>query len=264
MTVTPLRTQRGPSLIFLGLLAVLAASGWALWDGFGNARTGVFLFVCSGWVVSLCLHEFGHAFTAYRSGDRGVAARGYLTLNPLKYTDWVLSILLPLIFVVAGGIGFPGGAVWVDRSAIRGGRHRHSLISAIGPIANLMFALVLLLPVALFAPEPVNGFVPAGSHLDFWAALAFLGLLQLIATLLNLLPMPGLDGFGIWEPWLPRHWVYQAQRLAPYGMLILFAILWGTPAGRWLFDGAYHVMDWIGVPSGYAATGHDLFLFWRK
>ena len=49
-----------------------------------------------------------------------MAARGYLTLNPLKYTHPLLSIVLPVLFLLMGGIGLPGGAVWVDRHAIRG------------------------------------------------------------------------------------------------------------------------------------------------
>ena len=73
----------------------------------------MFIFVIAGWMVSLCLHEFGHAFTAWRFGDHDVAVRGYLTLNPLKYSNPMLSIVLPLLFIALGGIGLPGGAVWV-------------------------------------------------------------------------------------------------------------------------------------------------------
>src|SRR6266700_2273408 len=94
----------------------------------GRERTGaavrpspVFLaFVVSGWLISLCLHEFGHAYTAWRYGDHAVAVRGYLTLNPARYADAGLSIVLPMIFLVTGGIGLPGGAVYIDRGAIRG------------------------------------------------------------------------------------------------------------------------------------------------
>jgi Zn-dependent protease len=56
------------------------------WNGFGSIRFDVFLFVVSGWLVSLCLHEYAHAVVAYRAGDRDIAHRGYLTLNPLKYS----------------------------------------------------------------------------------------------------------------------------------------------------------------------------------
>src|SRR6266511_4202103 len=108
-----------PSVIFLSLAALFVFSGWMLWSGFGNERVDAFLFVVSGWLVSLCLHEYAHALLAYRAGDVGVAERGYLTLNPLKYSHPVLSIVLPLLALVLGGIGLPGGAVWVDRHYVR-------------------------------------------------------------------------------------------------------------------------------------------------
>lgn len=54
-------------------------------------------------MVSLCLHEFGHAYTAWRFGDTDVEVRGYLTLDPLKYSNPVLSLGLPLLFIALGG-----------------------------------------------------------------------------------------------------------------------------------------------------------------
>jgi hypothetical protein len=75
-----------PSPTFLLVIACFAASGAMAWaSGFGTGRAAqlaVFAFVASGWLISLCLHEFGHAFSAWRFGDRDVAVRGYLTLNP--------------------------------------------------------------------------------------------------------------------------------------------------------------------------------------
>ena len=60
------------------------------------AYAAVFVFVIAGWVVSLCLHEFGHAFTAWKFGDRDIALRGYLDLDPRRYSHPVLSIVLPI------------------------------------------------------------------------------------------------------------------------------------------------------------------------
>src|SRR5215471_850401 len=79
-----------PSPVFLCVLAIFATSGWMAWTGWGSPAFDVFLFVVSGWVVSLCLHEYAHALTGYLCGDTGAAARGYLTLNPLKYSHPVL------------------------------------------------------------------------------------------------------------------------------------------------------------------------------
>src|SRR5690606_41186678 len=106
----------------------------SLRDALPISQIAVFGFVLAAWMVSLCLHEFGHAYLAYRSGDRSVASKGYLTLNPFKYSDAVLSFLIPVVFIMLGGIGLPGGAVWIERHAIRG-RLRHSLISAAGPLS---------------------------------------------------------------------------------------------------------------------------------
>ena len=72
-----------PSPVFLFAVGVFVLSGRAVWR-YGmiperTARMLLFVFVVSGWIVSLCLHEFGHAFFAWRSGDRSVATNGYLT-----------------------------------------------------------------------------------------------------------------------------------------------------------------------------------------
>ena len=110
-----------PSPVFVGIVALFVASGVMAWTRFGNVRFDVFLFVVTGWLVSLCLHEYAHAVAGYFAGDRDIADRGYLRLNPLKYTHPLLSIVLPVVVVMLGGIGLPGGAVWVDRHAIRAG-----------------------------------------------------------------------------------------------------------------------------------------------
>lgn len=257
--VTALRSSVRPSPIFLFVVGVFALSGLATWRyGMDFGHTGrfmLFVFVVSGWIVSLCLHEFGHAFLAYRSGDRGVAAAGYLTLNPLKYTDMALSFVLPVLFLLLGGIGLPGGAVYINRGAIRG-RFRHSLISAAGPIANILFAVVLGVVLSNFAKGP--------THLLFWSGVAFLGFLQVTAALLNLLPVPGLDGFGIWEPYLPRPWVAQAGKVGGYAFFGLLALLWIPPVNHRFFDLVYHLTGWFGIDSYAASAGHILFQFWQS
>jgi Zn-dependent protease len=240
--------------VFLGLVALCATGGWIAWAGWGEVRVGVFVFVVAGWLVSLCLHEYAHALTAYRAGDRGVAEKGYLTLDPLRYSDVGLSIVLPMIFVLAGGIGLPGGAVWIDRGRIKG-RLRHSLISAAGPLVNVAFAVALLGLVG----RAQAGF---GAHPEFWAALAYLGFLQVTASLLNLLPVPGLDGFGILEPWLPRTWARQAGQVGPFGILIVFGLLWIPELNRVFFDAIYRVVEAAGTSPLLVEYGDRLFRFW--
>ena len=78
-----------------------------------------FIVVTVLWVFSVCLHEFGHALVAYYGGDYTVRDKGYLTLNPLHYTHPLYSLLLPVLFMMLGGIGLPGGAVYIERDLLR-------------------------------------------------------------------------------------------------------------------------------------------------
>lgn len=261
MSVTPIRRvqhggDRRISPIFLGIAAVMAVSGWAVWREFAsNPGFAVFLFVVSGWVVSLCLHEYAHARTALQSGDISIGDKGYLTLNPLKYTHALLSIVLPVIFVIMGGIGLPGGAVFIERGRIRG-RWRHSLISAAGPLTNIVFAGVLMLPFALGKADTWPE--------DFKAALAFLAMLQVTAALLNLLPVPGLDGYGIVEPWLSYGIRRQVEPFAQFSLLAVFGLLWIPSVNVKFFDFIDKVMGWFNVPGDYVDYGYTLFRFWKN
>ncbi|MEV0397935.1 site-2 protease family protein [Polymorphospora rubra] len=242
-----------PSPIFLALVALFVTSGVLTWNGFGNVRLDVFLFVVSGWLVSLCLHEYAHAIVAFRAGDTNVAHRGYLTLNPLKYSHPVLSIVLPVVVVLLGGIGLPGGAVWVDRHRIPG-RLKHSLVSLAGPATNVVFALVLVVPFAVG--------VDVGARLEFWAGVALLAFLQLTASVLNLMPVPGLDGGNIIQPWLSPKWRRGYDIMAPFGFLLLFGLLWNPTVNSWFFGGVFAVGDLIGLPQALYAEGLRLIRFW--
>ncbi|MEV6929201.1 site-2 protease family protein [Dactylosporangium sp. NPDC051485] len=242
-----------PSAIFLGLLALLAVSGWMAFAGYGNPRINVFLFVAAGWTISLCLHEYSHALVAFKGGDHDIAHRGYLTLNPLKYTHPLLSIVLPLVFVMIGGIGLPGGAVWVNHGAIRS-RFVDSLISFAGPAMNLVLAILLVVPFSL-------GLDTSGQP-EFWAGLAFLAFLQLTASVLNFVPMPGVDGGNLVYPWLSPQWQRGFSHVAPWGMLILIALLWSPRIGGWFFSVVYGIGDLIGLPSYQVSYGLSLFRFW--
>ncbi|GAA2928649.1 site-2 protease family protein [Streptomyces enissocaesilis] len=255
MTTALTRRDRRISPVFLGIAAVMAVSGWAVWTEF-SASTGfaVFLFVTSAWIVSLCLHEYAHARTALHSGDISIGAKGYLTLNPLKYTHALLSIVLPVLFVIMGGIGLPGGAVFIERSRIRG-RWKHSLVSAAGPLTNVLFAVVCTAPFWLDALDGVPDV--------FRYALGFLALLQVTAAILNFLPVPGLDGYGVIEPWLSYGIRRQVEPLAPFGLLLVFGVLWIPGVNQVFFDAVDAILRGLGVPALDPALGQRFYRFWQ-
>jgi Zn-dependent protease len=256
LTLGAQRNLFRPSAIFLGLVALWITGGVMAWLEFGSTSVNVILFVLAGWLVSLSLHEYAHAIFAYRAGDRGVVERGYLTLNPLKYTHPVLSIVFPVIILLIGGIGLPGGAVWVDHHAVRG-KVQESLISAAGPAVNVIFTIVLAVPFFFV------DFVTVANHLTFWAALAFLGFLQLTASILNLLPVPGLDGGNLLRPWLPPGWGKAFDTVAPFGMLLIFAALFEPRVNRIFFTEVYELTAAVGLPLDLVAEGQALLQFWR-
>ncbi|MFD1152341.1 site-2 protease family protein [Saccharothrix hoggarensis] len=248
------RSAVRPSPLFLSLLAVTVAGAvLTLFDESEAALIGgMVLFVLGGWAVSLCLHEFGHAIVAYRGGDYAVKAKGYLTLDIRRYTDPVLSIVLPLVLLAFGGIPLPGGAVWINHHALRDKRVE-SFVSLAGPLSNLALGLLLALSVILFTP-------PVGLA----AALSYLALLQILAFVLNILPIPGLDGWGAIEPYLSysaRQFGAKARQWAPF---VLFAVLIGFPTiARLFFDAAYGVFELVGGNRMLAGMGQGTFMFWR-
>jgi Zn-dependent protease len=250
--------------VFLAMLAVAIGGGviTVFSDAIPNppfyvapdvaAKAGTFLMVLAGWGVSLCLHEFGHAFVAFRGGDREVYFKGYLTLDPRKYTDPVFSLLFPLLILAVGGIPLPGGAVFINHHSLRN-RRVESMVSLAGPFFNLLLGFLLMLSVSLFNPS-------------FWlaSALSYLALLQIFAFVLNILPIPGLDGWGAIEPWLSPEAQRFGAKARPWAPLILFVAIFAIPqVGNAFRDISINVYDAIGGDGNLASFGDLAFRFWE-
>lgn len=212
------------------------------------ARVLAMSIVIVGALVSVTLHEWAHAAVAYRGGDHTVADKGYLTLDFRRYANPLLSFGLPILFLLAGGLPLPGGAVWINHAKLRS-RPWQSAVSLAGPVMNLLNGLVLLLVVR-------SGLL--GDHWVLASALAFLGFVLLVIVILNLLPVPGLDGFGVLEPWLPGS---VRQALAPVrgiAFMVLLVVMFQSDALGFMYDWAFNVATGLGVDPGYIAEGFRL------
>lgn len=250
----------GISPVFLCLVAGFIASGAALAAKWGDARVGVFMFVMTGWLVSLCLHEFMHALTAFKGGDHTARDKGYLRLDPLKYGHPLLTFILPLFYVLIGGIPLPGGAVMIENHRLRN-RVRSSMVSAAGPLVNIIAAGILLTAAAAAGPV----WISSADQSPFWAAVTFLGYLQVLTAILNLLPIPGLDGYGIIEPFLSDEWRGIGNQVRPYGLLIVFALLFAVQPTRDLFAHAgTSIMAAAKAPIDGAYWGQTMVRFWSS
>jgi Zn-dependent protease len=149
-----------------------------------------FTFCLSLTVASVACHEFLHALAAFLLGDRTVYSRGYLRLNPIKYFMGFHTLALPTLIFVFSGIFLPGAAVFIRFDHIPHPVAR-SLVYLTGVVANALFLVAIL---ALLR----SGAVAPGS--DFSAVLQFAAFCQICIIVFNLLPVPGLDGWGVISP----------------------------------------------------------------
>ncbi|WP_165190073.1 site-2 protease family protein [Caulobacter soli] len=238
------------------LAAIFAALAFALARLDEPPGVLTFAFVIVGWILSVAIHEFCHAFVAYKAGDHTIVEKGYLSLDPLKYTDLSTSLVLPLVVLAMGGIGFPGGAVYLRDDLMRSRRGR-ALASLAGPLGTL--AVLIGLAVCLGADRAVGVETSPLSR-----AAAFLAFLQAWALVLNLLPLPGLDGFGVIRPYLPPALQQQALKFGGLVFIGLFLAIFFIPAvNDALFRVVLSITDLFGVSRPDIGAGYRAFRFWE-
>ena len=242
------------NLVGVALLAAFAAAGWGLAHGTAVGPL-TFVFIMLGWGLSVMAHEFGHALTAYAGGDHTVRAKGYLAFDPRRYGDLGTSIILPLLILALGGIGFPGGAVYLRDDLMRGPVCRAAAALA-GPFATLLVLLLLAVVLRTWSAfDTTNPLYPA---------LTFLAFLQSTALILNLLPLPGLDGFGVIRPFLPDPYAPWLRRAEGLAIAVLFVLVFVTPwAGAFLFGTGARIIFALGLSPEALNEGFRNFRFWR-
>lgn len=252
LSVSPART---PNLIGPAIVAGWLGLGAALVLAVHPPHVLTFAFVMVGWMLSVMAHEFGHAWIGWLAGDHTVKTRGYLDFDPRRYADPVTSLGIPLVALALGGIGFPGGAVYLRTDLMRG-RLWRSAASLAGPAATAIILLILALILKVWA-----GFGASG---DLYPALSLLAFLQAMALILNLLPLPGLDGFNVLRPFLPKsvaRGLRRFERLASW--LVLVAIFFSPEVGGALFRTAGELSITLGLQPDAIDYGLAAFHFWR-
>lgn len=216
-----------------------------------------FIVVTVLWIFSVCLHEFGHALVAYHGGDRTVRDKGYLTLNPLHYTHPIYSLVMPVVFMMLGGIGLPGGAVYIERDLLRS-RAWETAVSIAGPAMNLILVLILSLCFK-------SGLVHNDPQSLASVSLGFLLQLQISAILLNLIPVPPLDGFQALAPWLPHDLRHRLQAMSQQGLMVVFLALWFVrPLNNAFWDLVFWISNALGVNPLIGFEGSRIFRFWER
>ena len=245
-----------PSPIFFAILALTAVAAWLTTADIGLPRVAIFVFILGAWTLSLIFHEFAHAFLAWRGGDRSVPQRGYLTLDPRTYTHPVMSFAIPLFFIIMGGIGLPGGAVLLNRAVLTD--RRASLVALAGPFTNLVIGLICL---GLVGFDVIDG----GSVPYLATAVAFFGFLQIAVFVLNMLPVPGFDGYAAIEPLLSPATQQLMRPVATYGPLIAILVIWRVqPVNDAFWSAISYITAALGVERADLTCGYLQFRFWES
>jgi Zn-dependent protease len=247
--------QRPVNGVGLALFLAWAGLGFALHRLAEPPGVLTFGFVLLGWVLSVMAHEFGHAAAAFVGGDRSVVEKGYLSFDPRRYGDVGVSVVIPLLALVLGGVALPGGAVYLRNDLMRGPGWR-ALAAIAGPAVTL--ALLLALATAL------RGWEAAGAEGALFPALSLLAFLQAMALILNLLPVPGLDGFNAVRPFLPERYGPQIRKAEGLVFGLLFLAIFLVPGvGRALFQASLALSAALGIDPDAVGAGWRAFHFWR-
>lgn len=177
-------------------------------------------------VYSSVLHEVAHGYIAYRLGDPTAKLLGRLTLNPLKHIDPYMSIILPiLLFFATNGTFLFGGAkpVPVDPFNLRDGRKDLALVSLVGPLTNIMLAIIASILIHIIFPGTFFDTVSRGGFFGYF--LSHVVLWNLLLAIFNLVPIPPLDGSKVFALLLPPREAAAYLSLGSIGMIILLVLL---------------------------------------
>jgi Zn-dependent protease len=188
-------------------------------------------------IFAITLHEAAHGYVARHFGDLTAYSQGRISLNPLRHIDPVGTILVPLVILAASKMLGTGGILFgwakpvpVNFAALRHPKRDMLWVAAAGPAANLGMALTwaFLLKLALVLPEsdytlPMARMAEAGVGVN------------LVLMLLNLLPIPPLDGGRIAVSLLPHRLAWKFARLEPFGFPILLLLLMTNILGAILY-----------------------------
>jgi Zn-dependent protease len=174
-------------------------------------------------ILAITLHEAAHGYAAKRLGDLTAYQEGRISLNPLKHIDPIGTLVVPAVLLIASGGKLAFGwakPVPVNFSRLRNPKRDMFWVAAAGPAVNLLMAIGWAIVFKLVVTSPVNYFT------DPALAMAQGGIvINLVLMVLNLLPIPPLDGGRIAVSLLPNSMAYSLARLEPYGLLIIMLLM---------------------------------------
>ena len=173
-------------------------------------------------LFAITLHEVAHGWAASKLGDPTAKMLGRLTLNPFKHIDPLGTVLVPLTLLILSGFVFGWAkAVPVTTRNFKKPERDMAWVAIAGPLANLIMAVFWAFVIKL-GMSLQDSFT--GSEFLIFAGIAGVTI-NLILMLLNMLPIPPLDGSRVISAFLPKPLAWQYNRLEPYGFFILLGLM---------------------------------------
>ena len=197
-------------------------------------------------IIAITFHEAAHGYTAFLFGDDTAKRAGRLTLNPIRHIDPFGTIILPALLAATTGFIFGyAKPVPVDPRALGNPRRDMAIVAAAGPLTNVVLAIISAI-VFFIALSPAN------ENALLWNLFVMSIQLNFVLAVLNILPLPPLDGSKVLAAFLPSRLLGPYMRLEPFGFLILLGLIFLVPALTAQFGASINILGWlVGDPAFY-------------
>ncbi len=178
-----------------------------------------FLYFLPALLISLSIHEFAHAYVAYKLGDKSQKALGRLTLDPFAHIDWTGFLAIALI-----GIGW-GKPVMVDDRNFKKKQKDSMLVSLAGPLSNIVLAIVITIIFKIIMVTGLDQYILVGNVGAIVANIIMTTIsFNVIFAIFNMIPIPPFDGSKVLAYYLPYKWKSIMYKLEQYSFMILLIL----------------------------------------
>mgnify|MGYP001385389742 CR=1 FL=1 len=177
-------------------------------------------------LIAFTIHEFSHAYTAYKFGDPTPKHHGRVTLNPRVHLDVLGTIL---IFLAGFGWAKP---VLINRANFKRPRMMGILVAIAGPLSNLLLCFLSLFVLHLLLRSGALEGLQPGVQQAITLFLHIMVSLNMVLFVFNMIPLPPLDGYHVLENVLPREWALKLQQIQPWAIFIFLLIVFIPPLHR--------------------------------